>query len=640
MIEHGLLEIEDFCCIQHAKINLARAGVTLIVGDNQDTNAAINNGSGKTTVPKALTWCLYEDTLDGDRHDEVIRWDQARATVRHTFKIEKDVWRITRSRTRGRPHLELAVARNFQKGSEFEPIQGDRKELQVRINKLVGKDFRSFCNTTLYGEGDIERFYSATDSVKKDSVHRLLKSDVFKRAMTYIKKNHYDGLQKKTGELEHEIQVLNGRLEGYDIKQIKNSYDEWERDREERIARCSKECREYLDKISRVKKEERGVQLQQRKELQEIGKKLDLLSAKTERYSKSSEQLDQMRTELNELNERRVTLGEQIRGREESLSLLQGDECPVCSSDLSKGKASRHKASLVKLLSNLDREKSEVSTRINKLRDAATKKEKEVEIYDNVCDESNELRSRQNVITDLIGASKSRIDGYIAERKELAIRALSNADRTEKEKNPHSNLLQSARDKISELKQQITEKKSELERVRSDSAHYGFWVKRFGPGGLPSLLLDSKMDFLSERANHYLLTLADGDISVFYKTQRELKQKGQMRDEIVVETIIEGIPGVKPSKAQKRKLDIASDLGLMDMAVSRSGHSNLLMMDEVLDGMDSEGVRRVLDLIHELRSLYSSIFVITHEDGLLEIFDRAICARKENGATNVVVMKG
>jgi len=78
----------------------------------------------------------------------------------------------------------------------------------------------------------------------------------------------------------------------------------------------------------------------------------------------------------------------------------------------------------------------------------------------------------------------------------------------------------------------------------------------------------------------------------------------------------------------------------MDMAVSRSGHSNLLMMDEVLDGMDSEGVRRVLDLIHELRSLYSSIFVITHEDGLLEIFDRAICARKENGATNVVVMKG
>lgn len=640
MVEHGLLEIEDFCCIQYAKINLAKAGLTLIVGDNQDTNAAINNGSGKTTIPKALTWCLYENTLDGDRHDEVIRWEQSRVKVRHTIRVASDVWQITRSRTKGKSRLELAVARNFQKGTEFVPIQGERKELQAEIDKLVGKDFRSFCNTTLYGEGDIARFYSATDSIKKDSVHRLLKSDVFKRAMTHIKKNNYDGLKKKIDDLDRELQVLNGRLEGYNEKQIKVAYDEWETDRDVHIERCSAECKEYLDDIENIKTEERNKQREMRDELQGVEKKIALLATRKKRYSDASAQLEQMEFELQKANEQRAVLEEQIRSKEESLLLLQGDECPTCSSDLSKGKAGEYKKSLIEALSNLDQEKAKVLTRINQLRDDTAKKEKEVEIYDDSVEELNMLISRRDVLNGYLDTSKTRVDKYIKERKELANKALKNATRIEQETNPHESLLRETKDKASKIKGEIVEKKNELETARSDFAHYEFWIRGFGPSGIPSLLLDSKMDFLSERANHYLLTLADGDISVSYKTQKELKQKRQLRDEIVAEVIVEGIPGVKPSKAQKRKLDIASDLGLMDMAVSRSGHSNLLMMDEVLDGMDSEGVRRVLDLIHELRAMYPSIFVITHEAGLLEIFDRAICARKKDGATNVVIMKG
>lgn len=642
MIEHGLLEITDFCCIGHAKIDFAKAGLTLILGDNQDTNAAINNGAGKTTVPKALTWCLYEDTLDGDRHDEVIRWGQSRTTVRHMIKIEKEVWRITRSRTKGKPRLELAVARNFRKGfeSEFQLIQGDRKELQVRINELIGKDFRSFCNTTLYGEGDIERFFSATDSVKKDSIHRLLKSDVFKRAMTYIKKNHYDGLKKKVEELEHALDILSGRLEGYNIEQIKIAYDEWETERDSRVVRCSDECQDYLEDIGRVKREESQVQKKQRDELQEIKRKLRLASVQKKRYSKAPTDLALLKTEREALIGRRITLEEQAKNKKESLLLLQGDECPTCTSDLSEGKAGEHKDSLAELLSQIDKDKSGVAAHLKKVCGELTEKENEVEMFESAVDELNELGSNKDVLEGLIETSKSRVGSYIAERKSLASKALANAKRIEEEKNPHGDLMRTTKNKVGEIKAQIAEKKSELETVRSDFAHYGFWIKGFGPGGLPSLLLDSKMDFLSERANHYLLTLADGDITVFYRTQRELKQKGQMRDEIVAEVVIEGVPDVKPSKAQKRKLDIASDLGLMDMAVSRSGHSNLLIMDEVLDGMDPEGVRRVLELIHELRFAYPSIFVTTHEAGLLEIFERAICARKKDGAATVVAMKG
>jgi DNA repair exonuclease SbcCD ATPase subunit len=640
MVEHGLLEISDFCCIQHAKINLAKAGLTLIVGDNQDTNAAINNGSGKTTIPKALTWCLYEDTLDGDRHDEVIRWEQSRAQVSHTIKIGRDVWRVTRARTKGRPHLELKVARDFRKGSEFEPIQGDRKELQAKIEELIGKDFRSFCNTTLYGEGDIARFYSATDSVKKDSLHRLLKSDVFKRAQGYIKKTYFDGLSKKVSEQERELETLKARLEEYDIKEIKTRYEQWSVERDERVARCTEACQCYIGEISKIKREAQ----QEKKRLENNAVSLDAQIKDVVVFMRplecSSQRLLELEKERDKFISDKATLSAQISSKKESLSFLDGDECPTCSSSLLEGKGGEYKTNLSKQLSDLVSKRDKVIVCLNKKRRDVETKAKEVKELDRYSRELAELTFQQKALKSTIETADFRLKDAIEERKALAKESLADAKRIEKETNPHKDSYDKAKERVDALKRKLAEKKTELEKTRSDFAHYGFWVKAFGPGGLPSLLLDSKMGFLSERANHYLLTLADGDITVFYRTQRELKTKSQMRDEIVCDLIIEGVPDVKASKAQKRKIDIASDLGLVDMASSRSGRSNLLMMDEVLDGMDAEGVRRVLDLIHELRTLYPSIVVITHEAGLLEVFDRAICARKKNGATNVVGMKG
>lgn len=639
MVEHCLLEIENFCCIQHARINLAKAGLTLILGDNQDTNAAINNGAGKTTIPKALTWCLYEDTIDGDKHDEVIRWEQKQAVVSHTIRINKDAWKITRSRAKGKPHLELAVARDFKKGSEFEIIHGDRKQLQSMINELVGKDFRSFCNTTLYGEGDIARFYSATDSVKKDSVHRLLKSDVFKLAMLHIKKVYYDGLKKKVGELENELNILIGRISEYDMNLVRDLYNRWEEEREQKIATFTEECQTHLSDIERVKKEGREEQDGYKEEIKDVMRKVRALSKKKKQYSDSKSNIELLESELGEADRREMELDVQIETKKESLSLLQGNECPTCTSSLSEGKASLHVNELEKALKKLSGERDEVVSRMNELEDKLKDRKREASTLDKLLSTIGELEHKKIFLEQAIGASKSKVDSYVSGRKLLASESLKTAKQYEVGENPHKHALLETEERVGKLKVEIANKEGELEKTRDDFAHYGFWIKGFGPGGLPSLLLDSKMDYLSERANHYLLTLSDGDISVEYKTQRELKSGGQ-KDEIIADVVIEGVPGVKPSKAQKRKLDIASDLGLMDMAVSRTGHSNLLMMDEVLDGMDSEGVRRVMDLIHELRTSYQSIFVITHEAGLLEMFERAICARKKNGATNVVVMKG
>jgi len=75
---------------------------------------------------------------------------------------------------------------------------------------------------------------------------------------------------------------------------------------------------------------------------------------------------------------------------------------------------------------------------------------------------------------------------------------------------------------------------------------------------------------------------------------------------------------------------------LMDLVASREGeHLDLLALDEVLDGLDSEGCQRVLMLLQKLRSQRNSIFVISHEAEVAEMFEKAVMAVKENGSTKL-----
>jgi DNA repair exonuclease SbcCD ATPase subunit len=230
-----------------------------------------------------------------------------------------------------------------------------------------------------------------------------------------------------------------------------------------------------------------------------------------------------------------------------------------------------------------------------------------------------------------------------ARRGFLKERAKEGLDRVKKlrdEPNPYRDRLEVARARVGIFESDLKVANKELEAKRVELAHYEFWVKGFGSRGLPSLLLDSVMPFITTRANDYLLTLADGDLSVAFSTQRELKsKKGEMRDEITKECVVEGVPGATPSKGQRRKYEIATDLALVDLAETREGSSGLLFMDEVLDGLDDEGEARVLHLLRDLRSRYSSLFVVTHETKISEGFDRVLHVTKKNKSSTVEVLR-
>jgi DNA repair exonuclease SbcCD ATPase subunit len=177
----------------------------------------------------------------------------------------------------------------------------------------------------------------------------------------------------------------------------------------------------------------------------------------------------------------------------------------------------------------------------------------------------------------------------------------------------------------------------ELASLQKDHDHYMFWVNSFGNQGIKSVLLDSVTPYLNQRANHYLSKLADSSIEVIFNTQTQLKG-GEKRDKFSVDVSNKnGDAEYKGnSGGEKRRVDIAISMALQDLVSSRSNKSlDLVVYDEVYEGLDAVGCEAVIELLREKAKVFGTVIVITHNESLKQLFNRHITIKKEGGKTTV-----
>jgi exonuclease SbcC len=628
---------ENFCCLKTFSIPLNNRGLVLITGSNEDTEAADNNGSGKTTIPKALTWGLFGETIDGDRYEEVIRWGEKETWVHVELRDGDHRWLVIRTRTKRKPKLELFYGDEHSTSLEH-AYEGEPEEIQAKIIELVGLDFRGFCNTVLYGQGDRDRFFSSTDTVRKDTLRRVLRTDKYRKAEKWLRDKINHELAPRISELDSEVRTISARLSEYDLDSLESLANGWEKERDSRRERATEEMQQKLDAIAEAK-------AQVKAERERLSKQIKKVSEEIAEYKETKEDLNNATKDYNSKTDRllkskenvsKVTVERSAIAKE--LSRLDGDRCPVCTSPLDQGVAGDY----VKSLQN---KKADLDLALNKAQEMRQRSLR-------ILQEAEETVSRIRDRVEEKGAAEGNLAGLRHQLEKLDVEArgakagltmqaksaMERVKQIDEEENPHVGRLEEAKKRVKSLKEEMKTKDAELSDANRDLNHHQFWVMGFGLKGLPSLLLDSTMPYLTTRANGYLETLSDSDISLSFSTQKQLKQKGELRDELSLDWIIEGVPGVRPSNGQRRKLEVATDLALMDLVASREGSLDLLMMDEVLDGLDAEGVSRVLNLLRGLRSRRSSIFVVTHEPNIAEAFEHVILVTKRKGASTVEVL--
>ena len=636
------VEATDFCVLSHVEIELAKQGLVFVFADNRDSNGATSNGAGKTTIFKAITWALYGECVDGDKGDEVIRRGTKKATVKVVIADGDTTWTVTRTRTKGKPRLTLE-RESYDDPGNLWPIEEKRELLDARIIDLIGLDFHAFKNTVLYGANDIVKFADprTKDADRKAMLHCILRTSILQTAH----RKALDRAKEVRGEMakvDRKIDRLDASISAVNLPAIKTRRDAWKAKHERELqmnvdkAKVNRDEAErlkaidYSDGIANLEKriaslnEQHEAALKRGESVEAIDKEME---AATAEHSKLRNELTRAETKL--------------EGIEDSLAELgDGDTCPLCHGSLNEGGAATHVAELqarkTKGEKYIEAKRAEVEAWKQKLLKLKGRRREAMEA----------VRESQDIAKRVRGAERDK-RAMVSEQEQAArdletsLKAarmyVERAKELRAEKNPHTAAYKEAKAKVDgyiKESEALGEQRAEHDMML---AHIQFWSRGFSNKGLPSFVLDSVMPLITDRANHYLETLADGDITMDFRTQRELKSaKGEVRDDITIVTTIEGNEGVTPSSGQRTKMNVATDLALMDLVSNREqGHLNLLMLDEVLDGLDDEGTERVLALLQELRTRRDSIFVISHGTHMSEIFEHGLRVTKESGAATV-----
>ena len=625
------MEMQDFCCYKKASVDLVGQGLVWVGGSNGDTESATSNGSGKSTLFKALEWGLYGETIDKKKGNEVIREGAKQAKV----VIDVDGgWQITRIRKKGSPRLSLT-----KDGNEF---HGKRKDIQTKIDEILGMDYKTFKNTVLFGQNDAARFSdpSVKDTERKDMLGRLLGIDVIDScySIARAKKNETEAaiatLKVEINSLERALAIALS-----DLKECRRNHKEWAEKRAASVKARMAKARSLKSKAEEIGRDTPDVDALRVKVAdlkRDVQKSRRALALKEKALArKSTIEREKSKAEATVQSARR-----EIRGLKSSLERLSGDSCPICKSPLDGEHARKHIQSIEDQIASLETEVESSSLKVEGLResiadvqsivDASTKKIAAGRAASTSIDSLVSRISRAEMIETRVAALFKEAKAEVVAAKELRA-----------DVNPHRARYVDLKSRVEDDKANIEGSKESLASLESECELYRFWSHGFSGKGLPSYILDGVMPYLTERANHYLGMLSDGDISVEFNTQAEKKSsKGEYKDEITISWIIEGVADKSPSGGQQRKIEIATDLALMDLVEMREGaRLDLFIADEILDGLDSEGVDRVLTLLKHLRGKRGSIFIISHQPSVSEVFEKAINVSKKGGVTTLEYLK-
>ena len=232
-----------------------------------------------------------------------------------------------------------------------------------------------------------------------------------------------------------------------------------------------------------------------------------------------------------------------------------------------------------------------------KLRD---KKNKQQELK-GIIDSAEENKKKVTGLTSEIAVIKSRIDIY---DKTMATRKAEVKAEQDK-KLPPNNLQQLVEDKEA-LEFSLVIKEKDVVTITNRKAKYDWWVsKGFGSSGLKSFVFNAMLDNLNRIIEMYASRLG---------TRVKFSIDLSMASKPFVTTVYkEGIERDYNdlSGGEKQRIDICLAFAMFDL-VSGTNNTNLLILDEVLEGLDEEGIEQVFDLVRLKAGADKAVYMITH----------------------------
>ena len=604
--------IHNFMSFGHAELCFEDDGFIKVTGINENPDdMATSNGSGKSSLWESIIWALTGDTIRGTKHVSNLYGDDG-TYVQLMFNIDSHDYNIIRAKDHKQYKTSLLIEIDGKDCSG----KGIRESDKLLTQYLPDLNSSLLGSVIILGQGLPQRFTNNTPSGRKEVLETLSKSDFMiedlrvridnrKQELTTISKS----LADESIRLSTKVEVLTQTLST----------------NETQLSTLSKDA--LNTELSQLESCLNDIQLQLKAEealVVEFEEKIEThTAALLDTNSAMCADMGVIEEEyLNATTSARERLNEvvvQSRSLEAEIKRLESikDVCPTCGQKLPnvikhdtaplREQLSAYKQESDKLNSDLleatNRRRmscNEINTKYMSIKNFHTNGMEEAKKgkkdHNLKCIEYNSKINDINNRVAYIRAELSRIDSTIAN-------LIGENDRI--------------RNEIASLNEQMLY--NNTQRIAQQShldvlSKFDTAIKRDFRG----FLLHSVIEYIENRAKMYSKQIFETDKISFCLDGNNINISYMGKE-------YENLSG-----GEKQKIDLIIQFSIRDMLCNHIGFtSNILVLDEVFDGLDMIGCHRVIDLITNLSDI-KNVFIVTHRKDLSIPCDKELLVVKSS----------
>lgn len=615
------------------KVELDKQGLVAVQGVNKDSNGFRSNGAGKSSFLEAIIYCLYGKLSDGKTGDSVINNKVGNnMKVTFTFSIKDNVYRIERYRKDKDFKNKTLLFLN-----DKEITKSSVKLTNEAIEEITHLKLETLLNSIMFGLGNKVKFTEATDKDKKEILEGIANISIYKQAYD-VAKEELDEVKEKINNLTNQSQVIQTRLDGYNSQKAlylsqKDQYDKYLSQLDNNVLTTKNDFEAFMSENSLHSIEELEDNYYS---IEEDKKVIQAKLANMSNNSQAQQKYASIQQQVQYDKQQSSTLTSDIQDKKEKILKLYNSDNPVCEYCGSELDVEHKKKEIVRLGDIIKDDTSKLTTLttsittskkdMKELEPVILQEQKDKESYNQNLKLLNDYNTKQNALVSLSNTAKALkkdIESAKAEKANPQQFTLTSDKQLDTD-------IANAKNDLKNIQELLEKHKQEQKDLEDVEAVYS-------NKGVISHVLDLVMPYINEQANYYLSELTDNSIHIDIDTQSEAKN-GNVSEKlnIKVDNLNGGNEYSLNSTGEKKRIDLAISLALQDYVMTNtSTKTNLIAYDEVFDGLDDIGIQRIMHLLKERIKDIPTVFVISHNDKLQELFESTLLVTKQEGLSTI-----
>jgi exonuclease SbcC len=663
------IKIENFISHKETEINFNIGATTLVQGENLDDDGQESNGSGKSVILEAISYCLLGDSLKKVKDIELIfdKDDKVKYAYLCLFlnnTVSKQKLKIER-------WIHLKKSSELQVTLNNEVIINKDDKLVDDGNKLILEDLlqisrEDILNFYLISKERYKSFFKSSDNDIKQIISRfsgafkingvedLVERDASEKEQTLLK------LQNKIIELDTKINIYTEEIANEDLererqvlidsfisninnveknKVVLNSKIEIER---ESINSYKTQLATLEDNLSKKQRE-----LLEFKDEKEAQKKIEDIK---ESVKKVDEKRKIIKNDIETLNAEIQEFTQFLTDTENNVA--GAIKCPKCKFEFSLGNDEIDIEEARKSIPTIKEEINVLKVEVEKNKELSKQLSNEVEEFETYKSDYFKKIEQSNRAKSIIQNSINELEVSIKKYKRLTVQSEEDIKSYFLKIKKEQEQIITLQNKIEEAKNKKLESKAETYQTNIDSCiksknditnqievlneeKYNItqWITNFNK--FRSHLANKAVKSIEGFSNFYL-EKSDSNLQLQIEGYKTLSS-GEIREKITPFILRNGFMSGsygKLSEGEKARIEVATINALQTLINlnTNSGGLNFIGIDDVLGGLDSTGTKLIAKAFNNAKK---TLYLFTHISIQSENSFNILTVVKEKGVSSI-----